>query len=81
MQYSPGDLAGLSDRIVPYQTRVGYFTYAKPLGHDRVIAVLPPRFVPGADVRDQVPSLRGMRPAVREVYVPGSFRHFFFVTV
>jgi hypothetical protein len=69
VQYSPGDLAGLSDRIIPYQTRVGYFTYAKPLADDRVIAVLPPRFVPGADVRDQVPSLRGTRPAAREEYI------------
>ena len=69
VQYSPGDIAGLTDRIVPYQTRIGYFTYGKPLTDDRVIAVYPPHYVPGADVRDEVPALRGLRPGIREEYV------------
>jgi hypothetical protein len=68
-QYSSGDLAGLSDRIVPYKTRIGYFTYSKPLTDDRVIAIFQPRYAPGADVRDEVPSLRGMRPGTREQYI------------
>ncbi len=68
-QYSSGDLAGLSDRIVPYKTRIGYFTYSKPLKDDRVIAIFQPRYAPGADVRDEVPSLRGMRPGAREQYI------------
>jgi hypothetical protein len=69
LRYAPSDLAGLSDRIVPYKMRIGYFTYAKPLVDDRVIAVYPPHYVPGADVRDQFASMRGLRPAVREVYI------------
>lgn len=68
-QYSSGDLAGLSDRIVPYKTRIGYFTYSKPLKDDRVIAIFQPRYAPGADVRDEVPSLRGVRPGAREQYI------------
>jgi hypothetical protein len=69
LRYAPSDLAGLSDRIVPYKTRIGYFTYAKTLADDRVIAVYPPRYVPGADVRDQFASMRGLRPGVREEYI------------
>jgi hypothetical protein len=69
VQYSPSDLAGLTDRIVPYKMRVGYFTYSKPLTDDRVIAVYPPHYVPGADVRDENPALRGMRPGIREEYI------------
>jgi hypothetical protein len=73
VQYSPSDLAGLRDRIVPYKTRIGYFTYAKPLTDDRVIAIYPPHFVPGADVRDEVPAMRGMRPGIREEYIDDAY--------
>jgi hypothetical protein len=69
VQRSTSDLAGLSDRIVPYKIRIGYFTYTKPLTDDRVIAVFPPRFVPGSDIRDQFASMRGLTPGIREEYI------------
>jgi len=68
-QYSQPDIAGLSDRVVPYRTRIGYFTYTQPLTDDRIIAIYQPRYVPGADVRDAVPALRGLRPGEREEYL------------
>jgi hypothetical protein len=69
VQYSPADLAGFSDRIVPYKTRMGYFKYQKHLTDDRVIAIYQPHYVPGSDVRDSNPAMRGLRPGPREEYI------------
>jgi hypothetical protein len=72
-QNSQPDIAGLSDRVVPYKTRIGYFTYAQPLADDRIIAIYQPRYVPGADLRDIVPALRGLRPGDREEYIDNMY--------
>jgi hypothetical protein len=48
---------------------MGYFKYQKHLTDDRVIAIYQPHYVPGSDVRDSNPAMRGLRPGPREEYI------------